>query len=92
MSRILKPGGILITSTDYYETPVDTRGQMAFGVPIHIFTKDEIIRALEIARQFGLSSASSLDLSSGERVVHWEKYDLRYSMVVFSLQKSASPV
>ena len=44
MARILKPGGLLITSTDYYDSPVDTRGQVAFGAPIHIFSPDEIGR------------------------------------------------
>src|SRR6266700_2066103 len=45
-ARILKPNGMLITSTDYYPSPIDTRNQTAYGVPIHIFSKDEIISAL----------------------------------------------
>jgi SAM-dependent methyltransferase len=36
-ARILKPGGILITSTDYWQTPIDTRGRQMYGVPVHIF-------------------------------------------------------
>lgn len=39
MSRILKTGGVLITSTDYYESKIDTMGQMAFGCPLHVFDK-----------------------------------------------------
>ena len=31
MWRLLKPGGLLITSTDYYPTPIDTRGQSVHG-------------------------------------------------------------
>lgn len=88
MSRILKPGGILVTSTDYFETPVDTAGQVAYGVPIHIFDKDEIVKALEIARTFGLVLLSPLDLDSNEKVITWGgRHHLCYTFVVISLQK-----
>ena len=90
MSRILKPGGVLITSTDYFETQVDTRGQMAYGLRIHVFTREEIAEALEIAGQFGLTPIGSLDLSAEEKVVNWKAYDLNYTFVIFSLRKTAS--
>ncbi len=89
MSRIIRGGGILITSTDYYDTPIDTKGQEAFGVPIHIFTKDEITQALELATRYGFLLMSPLDLRSAKRVVHWKQYDLRYTFVIFSLQKAS---
>lgn len=87
MSRIIAPGGLLITSTDYWETPVDTRGQRAYGRPIHIFTKPEILAALELARGFGFEPLAKLDLGVSERVIHWAAYDLRYTFAVFSLRK-----
>ena len=90
MSRILKPGGVLITSTDYFETPVDTRGQKAYGVPIHIFTKEEIEEALEIAGQYDLTLISLPDLRAEESVVNWKKYGLNYTYIIFSLRKISS--
>jgi hypothetical protein len=90
MSRILKPGGVLITSADYFETRIDTKGQTAYGVPIHIFTKEEILDAVKIASQFGLSLTGSLDMSSKEKIVHWRQYNLSYTFVVFSLRKTMS--
>jgi len=90
MSRILKPGGVLITSTDYSETPVDTRGQVAYGRPIHVFAREEIADAVEIARQCGFTPMGPLDLSAEEKVVHWKQYDLNYTFVIFSLRKTAS--
>lgn len=87
MSRVLKLGGVLITSTDYWETPIDTRGQMAYGVPIRVFTKEEIVEALALARRYGLTLLSPLDLTSEEKVVHWKPYDLRYTFLTFSLRK-----
>jgi hypothetical protein len=87
MSRILKPGGILITSADYYETPIDTLGQTAYGCPIHIFNKNEIIQALEIAKRCGLELISPLDLSSDEKVAYWKRFNLYFTFVIFSLRK-----
>lgn len=88
MSRIVRHGGLLITSTDYYETPVDTKGQQAYGVPIHIFTRDEITQALTLAEKYGFSLIAPLDLRADEKVVHWEQYNLRYTFVIFSLRKT----
>lgn len=88
MARILKTGGILITSTDYYESPIDTKGQKAYGCPIHIFNREEIIEALEIAQHYGLNPVSPLDLTSEEKPVHWKKFNLRYTFVIFSLRKA----
>lgn len=87
MSRILRPGGILITSTDYYEIPTNTKSQYAYGVPIHIFSKTEIIAALEVAKEFDLILTGPLDLSCEEKAVRWEPYNLEYTFVVFTLQK-----
>jgi len=87
MSRILKTNGILITSTDYYETPIDTKGQIAYGVPIHIFTKEEIEEAMNISEKYGLFLTSPLDLTCDEKVVYWKQYDLRFTFLNFVLRK-----
>ena len=87
MSRIIRTGGLLITSTDYYDIPVDTRGQQAYGVPIHIFTKDEISQAVALAETYGFSLVAPLDLQAEEKVVRWEQFDLHYTFVIFSLRK-----
>lgn len=87
MSRILKPNGILITSTDYYDEPIDTKAQEHFGVPIRVFTKPEILTALDIAQENGLELTGPLDLNCQEKVVHWKDHDLRYTFLIFTLQK-----
>jgi hypothetical protein len=58
-----------------------------YGVPVHIFTRDEIERAIKLAAQHGLVLTSRLDLSCDERVVHWKDVDLDYTFVVFALRK-----
>ena len=85
MSRILKPNGLLITSTDYYESPTKIHGKMAFGVPIHIFSKDEILAAFNSVREFGLEFTEAIDLGCQERVVSWEGFT--YTYLIFTLQK-----
>ena len=88
MSRILKPGGVLITSTDYWETPIDSRDQFMYGVPVHIFTKQEILRTVDLAERNGFVLTTPIDLGCSEKVVHWESVDLDYTFVIFTLRKA----
>jgi SAM-dependent methyltransferase len=88
MARLLKPGGILITSTDYWQSPTDTKGRQMYGAPVHIFTRDEIEQAIALAAQFGFVLTSNIDLSCDERVVHWSAVGLDYTFVIFTLRKS----
>jgi SAM-dependent methyltransferase len=88
MSRVLKPGGLLITSTDYFETQINTRGQTAYGVPIHIFTSAEIRDGLRIAERYGLPSVAPIDLTCEDKVVHWRQFDLDYTFLNFCLKKT----
>jgi SAM-dependent methyltransferase len=87
MSRILKPGGVLVTSVDYYESPLDTAGKTAYGVPVHIFSREEVLEALSVARDCGLHLTGPLDLRSEEKIVHWGGLDLEYTFLVFTLIK-----
>lgn len=87
MSRILKPRGILITSTDYYVTHIDTKGATAYGVPVHIFTREEIITALDVAGRFDLKLTGPLNLESEDKTVRWQEFSLDYTFLIFTLQK-----
>lgn len=89
MVRLLRPGGVLVTSTDYFPEPVDTRGQVAYGVPIKIFTGDEMLAMIALAAELGLTLTHPLDLECSERPVHWKRFDLRYTFTCFALRKSA---
>ncbi len=87
MARILKPGGILITSTDYWETPLNTAGKTAYGVPVHIFDRTEIEAAVVGAKEVGLQLTGPLDLKCEEKVVHWSNQDLQYTFAIFTMEK-----
>ncbi len=85
MARIVKPNGLLVTSTDYFETPVETFGRRAYGVPIRIFDRAAILDALATAKRHGFELLSPIDLTSREKVVHWAQHDLSYTFVIFSM-------
>lgn len=87
MSRILRPAGILITSTDYWEHPVATWGKSAFDVPIKIFTKVEIKSLLTLAKCYELELTGEVALNCHDKVVCWKPFDLHYTFVCFALQK-----
>jgi SAM-dependent methyltransferase len=86
-ARILKPGGVLITSTDYYPEPIDTQGKVAFGVPIHIFDRPEMEEILRLPSHFGLELTGPVQLECQERPIHWAGFD--YTFLIFTLQKPA---
>ncbi len=89
MWRLLKPGGLLITSTDYYPTPTDTRGQVVHGAPITIFSRPEIEAAIELAESMGFEQTGLLDLDCQEKPIRWEQFGLDYTFVLFTLRKPA---
>jgi SAM-dependent methyltransferase len=89
MHRLLKPGGLLITSTDYYTAPIDTHGMWAHGAPVRIFSKPEIQSALSLAQNIGLKSTGELDLECADKPIRWDAYNLEYTFLLFTLRKEA---
>jgi SAM-dependent methyltransferase len=89
MHRLLKPGGVLITSTDYFPTPIDTKGMLAHGAPVRIFSKPEVQAAISLAQGIGLMPIEELDLECTERPIRWDAYGLEYTFVIFTLQKQS---
>jgi SAM-dependent methyltransferase len=87
MSRVLKPKGLLITSVDYFESPIDAKGKEAYGGPVHIFSGEEVLGALRIANAHGFVATGPLDLSCEERPVTWSRVGLQYTFLVFAMAK-----
>ena len=87
MFRVLKPGGILITSTDYYPDPIETRNQYAHGAPVKIFSRREAEEMLALAAECGFESTGPIDLDCSERPIRWELYNLDFTFLIFTLRK-----
>jgi hypothetical protein len=82
-ARILRPGAHLLVSTDYWQDPVDTYGQQAFGAPVKVFTMQDIVDMIKTAAQYGLEITSNVDLSCSERVVNWIGMDYTFINLLF---------
>ncbi|NJL83162.1 MAG: class I SAM-dependent methyltransferase [Chloroflexaceae bacterium] len=85
MSRLLKPGGVLITSTDYYESAIATQGKVAFGTPVRIFQRRDLEQMLDLARRCGLQLTSPLPLECQEKTISWLELD--YTFAIFTALK-----
>lgn len=71
MRRIVAPGGFLFTSFDFWRTKVDTKGQMAFGVPIKIFDASDVMQMCVYATQLGFHVMKRPDLVGKDAPVEW---------------------
>jgi len=85
ISRLLKPGGIFIASTDYWEDKLDTSGKQAFGLDWRIFSADELRAFFQDAERYGLRVTGELNFAGGDRLIEWN--DRKYSFVWFALEK-----
>lgn len=84
-ARILKKGGALIVSTDYYKEPIDTAGRMAFGLPWKIFSEKDVRNIFALAGSHGLELTGPIDLECEERPVQW--MGLSYTFLIFTMRK-----
>lgn len=82
--RILKPGGMVFTSTDFWSSPVDTKGARAFGAPVKIFNQDDISHITWRANRTGFIY-SDMDMECMDKVIHWSGVD--YTFINFLLVK-----
>jgi SAM-dependent methyltransferase len=80
VTRVLRPGGVAIVSTDFWCEPVDTAGKEAYGGPIHILSPDEMHDWVDVLGRHGLRPVSPVELECGERVVHWKAVVLGYTL------------
>jgi SAM-dependent methyltransferase len=78
--RLLRPGGVLITSTDYWEDPLDTANRTAYGHPVRVFDAAGIRAFVTAAGRAGFRTAA-VDLACEDRVVHWTQVDLDYTFI-----------
>lgn len=85
VSRLLKPGGYFVGSTDYWPRKIDTRGIEIFGMEWTVFSAPEMERLFEAARGQGLAPAGPTDYRADAPVVAFA--GKRYTFAWFALQK-----
>lgn len=85
VSRLLKPRGYFVGSTDYWPDKIDTTGIQVFGVDWKIFSKNELLGLISEARQYGLLPVGQLEFEASEKTVRWS--GRRYTFAWFAFQK-----
>ena len=88
MSRILKRGGFLLTSTDYWPMKIsNTVRAISKETPDVIFSREEIEKIIAMAKQFNLEVTEPIDFTHKDKVVHWDATGLDYTFIFFALRK-----
>lgn len=86
-ARLLRPGGVLVVSTDYDADPPDTSGVIMYGQPVHIFSPTQIRELVAQAAGHGLDLLGELALEHAERPVHWKRTGLDYTFIRLAFRR-----
>jgi len=87
MARVVKPGGLLVTSTDYWEPKLMVQDARAYGEPVDVFDAGQIRQTLELARQAGWEPTCPPEFDCRDRVVYWERMDIRFTFYSLVLRR-----
>jgi len=88
MSRILKPNGFLLTSTDYWPEKIETSSDVyQTGGNDVIFDKKEINEMIRNAEEEGLQLIEPINFEFEDKMVHWKRTNTTYTFIFFCLQK-----
>jgi len=88
-SRLLRNGGILYFSVDYWEEKMSSEDVMEFGKPWNIFSREEIEQMLRQAARVGFVPLNGDDVQRcNSRVVEWQQRRFTFLSACLRLQKS----
>lgn len=82
MRRILRPGGLLVVSTDYWPMKIDTTGVRPYGDDVgdtRILDEEELRSVVAQAESLGFQPLTPMQYGAKERTVHWAKIPESYT-------------
>lgn len=85
VSRLLRPGGVFVASTDYWPEKVDTGGIRMYGLDWTIFSRQEIESLFATAAEYGLVPAGDLQFDVAEPSIECARK--HYTFAWFALTK-----
>lgn len=88
MSRILRPGGLLFTSVDYWPETIDTSHVRLFGMPLNIFDKGKLFSTKEAAEKHNFVLLESLQWEAEDKLVKWEKMEFTFAYFMLKNAKN----
>lgn len=94
MNRIMKKGGILLTSADYWpdkiRNVINTKDNRK-NSPDTVFSRQEIEEdVINISKQNGFVLTEPIDFTYEDKVIHWDDTGLDYTFIFFTLRKKES--
>lgn len=84
-ARLLRPGGLLFTSTDYWCEPVETADLTAYGQSVQVNGPGDVARFLALAEGYGLFPIRPQQVDCGDRVVTWDRLGISYTFLTIGL-------
>ena len=85
-ARLLRKGGYLVGSTDYWPRKIHTQDITPFALDWTIFSREEVAKLIREARVHGLVPVGKLNFEASEAVVRWSRRN--YTFAWFAFQKA----
>jgi SAM-dependent methyltransferase len=92
-ARILRPGGILFVTTDYWSEGVSVEGDFRpYGLPWHVFDQKQISDMIALADQYGLKllEPRAREMECGDRCVAWSGCEYTFICLAFRKRTSSA--
>jgi SAM-dependent methyltransferase len=89
VSRLLGPGGLFVSSFDYWPEKIDTSGVRLFGMSWHIFSALEVRKFIQEAETYGLEPLGELAFGAQMRPVKFAGRE--YTFGWLALRKTKRP-
>lgn len=90
MRRILRPGGLLLVSTDYWPEPVDCFGIYPYGKEageMKLFDTRSIMDFIDLAKRASFELCEDPSFEAKERAVRWERVARDYTFFFLAFRK-----
>jgi SAM-dependent methyltransferase len=82
-ARLVRPGGHLVISFDYWPEKVDTTGTLMYGMTWRIFSREEALELIEDARRHGFLPVGEIVLDAKDPVVQWGGWKYTFAWIAF---------
>jgi len=86
MARILKPGGHLFVSFDFWYDKLNTAGLITHDAPINIFSNWDVMDLLDRAAAVGLTVDPIVNTMCDEKIIAWAGLEYTFMNLLFRKQ------